>query len=1095
MSRLRSVLPYLALLGFALFTAQPLLRPEMICSDDGPFHIHKAIVLEQVIRAGHFFGRWMPQMAHGFGFPHFNYYAPLASYLLIGLHDLGLIYPAAFYLFLFLCVWLAGVGTYWFVREWWGDAAGLAAAVVYMTAPYLAFDIMIRGALAETFALVWPPIILFTLHRALSRHWELVNGNRKSGFWSLRFGLWDFLAAFAFAALMYAHNTTALAAAPLAAGYVACLALLHRDWRKLVQGGVILFTGLALSARFWLPALAERNLVQSDRLLVPPIFTYYTNFLTLRELLALPAAIDPQLVNPSPAKGLGLVAALLALAGLAAIAYRLSRIADRAPSRNPQPADFPLPPGPPAPQLGLWDLGFGICAFLAFLTYALLTLPFTRPVWDHIPLMPFIQFPWRLLGPAALCASILAGGGIHWLPKRPWLLAAIIALVASLGHLSWWYPRYCEKFAEITLARTVEYERDTGTIGATAKGEFLPVTAHRFPDDETIADALIRGEPPQYLTGFPVEAQLAVTDPDTLDYRATVTTPVAFRITFNQFYFPGWRATLDDRPTAIQLTPDTGLMTLLIPAGKHTLHFHFGETPLRAASDAVSLIALLGLMAYGVSRIAYRSIAKHPERSERTPHASLSTPPAPPLPRPPAPLHLPLGFGIWILGFLLFALRIVVIDRTSNPLRHTAFNREAGTVAVAQTPRLADFAGGVRLYGYDLSSTTMPGDEFMDASLYVSVRAHVERRYWPAFNFVGADGLTWNPGYFLPPRWHKEPTPTSYWSPDQYAQWARHLTLLPGAPPGQYELVGEIFDVDSLQIASMLDAQGNAVAPRFSLGTVTVTRPRTPFTLSPEHPTLPAFEPITLIGYNLSLEGAKAGDTVLLTLYWKSESATAKDYTAHIALLTPDGRSAFGVDLPPVAAYPTRQWQPGDEWRGQHRLRLPASLADGEYQLSISLNGEPGAQALGTIRVTAPTRAFARPDVQFEKGASFEGVAALEGYSLKTEGNTLTVTLVWRATATPDASYSSFVHLSDDTGRIWSQSDSVPANWTRPTTGWLAGEYVVDAHTLTLPGDLPPGAYRLLVGLYDPQSATRVPASGVGVGADNRVEIGSISLP
>ncbi|MBF8285548.1 MAG: rane protein of unknown function, partial [Anaerolineales bacterium] len=66
---------------------------------------------------------------------------------------------------------------------------------------------------------------------------------------------------------------------------------------------------------------------------------------------------------------------------------------------------------------------------------------------------------------------------------------------------------------------------------------------------------------------------------------------------------------------------------------------------------------------------------------------------------------------------------------------------------------------------------------------------------------------------------------------------------------------------------------------------------------------------------------------------------------------------------------------------------------------------------------------------------------------------------------------------------------------TRPTTGWLAGEYVVDAHTLTLPGDLPPGAYRLFVGLYDPQSATRVPASGVGVGADNRVEIGSISLP
>jgi len=145
--------------------------------------------------------------------------------------------------------------------------------------------------------------------------------------------------------------------------------------------------------------------------------------------------------------------------------------------------------------------------------------------------------------------------------------------------------------------------------------------------------------------------------------------------------------------------------------------------------------------------------------------------------------------------------------------------------------------------------------------------------------------------------------------------------------------------------------------------------------------------------------------------------------------------------------------------------------------------------------VTAPARTFARPAVPFENGASFEGVAVLEGYSLKEEGDALTVTLVWRATATPDQSYSAFVHLSDDAGRIWSQSDSVPANWTRPTTGWLAGEYVVDAHTLTLPGDLTSGAYRLFVGMYNPQSAARVPASGGGAGADNRVEIGVISLP
>ncbi len=382
------------------------------------------------------------------------------------------------------------------------------------------------------------------------------------------------------------------------------------------------------------------------------------------------------------------------------------------------------------------------------------------------------------------------------------------------------------------------------------------------------------------------------------------------------------------------------------------------------------------------------------------------------------------------------------------------------------------------------------------------MREHILQRFRPAFYIEDADGHLWNDPNALPPRWHREPPDTQYWLPAEYAQWARHLQLNPGTPPGDYQLWGEVFDRDSLQIASQLDEQGNAIAPRIALGTVTVTRPHTPFTLSPEHAAPHAFGPVTLLGYNLSSAEAKAGDAVLLTLDWKSDAATQADYTARLDLskvpasgLTPEGASAFGVDLPPVNAYPTSRWQPGDQWRGQHRLRLPASLPAGDYSLSISINGEPGAQALGTITVVAPARTVTRPDVQFESGASFENVAVLEGYSLKKEGNALTVTLVWRATATPEVSYSAFVHLADDAGRVWAQSDSVPVNWTRPTTGWIAGEYIADEHTLSPPGELPTGAYKLFVGLYDPQTGDRVPATGPGAGADNRAEIGSVSFP
>ncbi len=71
-------------------------------------------------------------------------------------------------------------------------------------------------------------------------------------------------------------------------------------------------------------------------------------------------------------------------------------------------------------------------------------------------------------------------------------------------------------------------------------------------------------------------------------------------------------------------------------------------------------------------------------------------------------------------------------------------------------------------------------------------------------------------------------------------------------------------------------------------------------------------------------------------------------------------------------------------------------------------------------------------------------------------------------------SYHVFVHLIDDAGNILAQSDAIPANWTRPTTGWLPGEYVIDTHTLSLPAELPTCSLSLRIGLYDPATGARL---------------------
>jgi hypothetical protein len=1017
---MRRFAPVLVVALFALLTAQPLFVRQLTCSDDNFFALTRAVTLEQLIRDGHIFSRWSPHMAHGYGFPFYNYYGALSTLALVAVHALGFIYPTALHILFGLCILGAGLGAYAFAREWWGEAGGVAAAAVYLTAPYLAFDILFRAALAETLALVWLPIILFTLHRALNSQFTIHNSQSYVSGWSLA-------ASFSFAALMYTHNTSSLAALPLITGYVALLALLQRDWRRLVQGGLIVAAGLALSARFWLPALAEINLVQTDRLLVPPIFTYYTNYLGLRELFALPAVIDPLLVNPSPAKALGLTAAVLAVVGLAAVAYRRWQIAD-----GTTPADNS------APKFGVW-------VFLTLTLYASLTLPLSRPVWDNVPLVPFIQFPWRLLGPAALCAAVLAGGGVHWLRRRPWIAATVIALVATLGHLSWWYPRYCEPFKEITLGSTLKYEYDTFTLGTTAKGEYLPRTVKLLPGDDSIAEAIMRGEQPNYLTGLPADSQLTVLNPDPLDYRATVSLSAPARLTFNQFHFPGWQAALDDQPAEIKPTPDTGLITVLVPAGRHTLRFYFGNTPVRAAGDLISLITLTAAIAYCVFRIPFK---------QRPPH------PSPNFRRPTPPLDL----GFWLLGFGVLGfiiLRPLVLDQTSNPLRHSVFDGQ--TIKVGYPVNL-NLAGGLTVLSAESPASVPSGSEF-DAILYLTTRIPTPPDFQPRFDLVSANGMTWNNGKdALPPRWHREPPGTPYWPVGQYAQWARRETVLPGTPPGEYQLTATVFDRATLAPDSVIDADGNFVTPIISLGAIRVTRPAAPPAVSDLNIQYSAnhdFGPITLLGYNLDRAEARPGDTVLITLFLRADE------------VMPDLK--FNLLDP---SYPTSQWQAGDIWRFQTIQRIPAE-AIGPFQFSLKLNGsESAALELMPIHITAPERIFHPPTFITPTSIRFGDSIELIGYNIETSNSYLDVGLWWRALATPQNDLMVFVHVVEDaTGRIVAQSDAVPDHWNRPTPGWVPGEYVFDGHDLGIL-TVPPGEYKIYVGLADRLTGERLPTTG-----------------
>lgn len=138
------------------------------------------------------------------------------------------------------------------------------------------------------------------------------------------------------------------------------------------------------------------------------------------------------------------------------------------------------------------------------------------------------------------------------------------------------------------------------------------------------------------------------------------------------------------------------------------------------------------------------------------------------------------------------------------------------------------------------------------------------------------------------------------------------------------------------------------------------------------------------------------------------------------------------------------------------------------------------------VPAAPPTEMETAVDAQFGEAIMLKG-AGVQGEALR-PGDVLGVTLFWETAAPLETRYKVFLHLLDAQGNLVAQRDSEPGGGSLPTTAWSPGETVVDNHGVLLPADLPPGAYDLVVGLYDAADpAARLPV--------RRGELTSDTLP
>jgi len=142
------------------------------------------------------------------------------------------------------------------------------------------------------------------------------------------------------------------------------------------------------------------------------------------------------------------------------------------------------------------------------------------------------------------------------------------------------------------------------------------------------------------------------------------------------------------------------------------------------------------------------------------------------------------------------------------------------------------------------------------------------------------------------------------------------------------------------------------------------------------------------------------------------------------------------------------------------------------------------------------------PAVERQRQADFNGELALTGLSLSSgqpkPGETLEVTLDWQALAKAGPAYTVFLHLiAPDGSRVAGVDEPILRGAYQPDL-WPKDRTLPDRHWLALPSDLPPGHYRLDLGLYYPgraDSPLPVPAEGSNRIALTYLTVGEVAAP
>ncbi len=371
-----------------------------------------------------------------------------------------------------------------------------------------------------------------------------------------RTGMWVVFAAAALAGLILTHNVMALMFIPFWFAFMIVWSFKTKGSLNTYYLILTTFLGFFLSAFFWLPALLEKKYVLLGQM---PIANLWENFVSL-----------PKLLLPSWGYGLpnqpdafsfqiGWVHLLGFVLGLLAIRKQTVMV---------------------------------LFSFFSFLLLTILMFPVAYPFWHYVPLFSTIDFPWRLLGIMGFFVSLTAGGLIvSGLGKKLAVVLSVLVIIVNLG--------YAKPLAVINKGD--DYYR-TNDATTTSFDELMPTSVKVKPREKPREK--VSGANPQ------IEVKLAGLTYNSKEISFLAEAGKNTDLKINTIYFPGWQAFIDGQKQEIKYDNQSGLMTVALPAGEHTVDLKWQSTPVRRIADLISLVSLITVIFLFFPMIRFKKARK-----------------------------------------------------------------------------------------------------------------------------------------------------------------------------------------------------------------------------------------------------------------------------------------------------------------------------------------------------------------------------------------------------------------------------------------------------------------------------------------------------